>query len=141
MPRWREGAPLVDLALRGGRALSPAGAAGERSEGSTGELTVTQPLGALDAFAGFSTPVRLTHAGGRSRSAFAGVTWYATPRTRLEFAAERAVDQVPATIDRTLTLRILHATPGKFRVAAWTTRALDDPASPWRVGAGCEFAV
>ena len=140
VPRWSEGAPVVDLTLRSWRAMPHVGISAERRDGSAGELLVTQPLGAIDAFAGFSTSMGFANAASRGRSAFAGVTWYAARRTRLELVADRAEDAATATVDRTLTLRILHTAAGNARIAAWTTRALDDPTGAWRVGAGLEIA-
>jgi len=141
VPRWSEGAPLVDLALRSWRAPSRVGTPGERSDGSVAELVVTQPLRAVDAFVGLSTPVTLANTASRWRSAFAGVTWYAAQGTRLEFVADRGEETATARIDRTITLRIVHAVAARnVRVAAWTTRALDDRTDAWQVGAGLEIS-
>jgi hypothetical protein len=141
MPRWSEGAPLVDLALRSWRAPSRVGTPGEQRDGSVAELVVTQPLGAVDTFIGFSTPVTLANVASRWRSAFAGVTWYAAQGTRLEFVADRGEEAATARIDRTITLRFVHAVAGRnTRVSAWTTRALDDRTNAWQVGAGFDIA-
>jgi hypothetical protein len=141
VPRWSKGAPLVDLALRSWRASPRVGTSGERRDGSIAELVVTQPLGVVDTFIGFSTPITLANGGSRWRSAFAGLTWYAAQGTRLEFVADRGEEAATARIDRTITLRIVHAVPARnARVAAWTTRALDDRNDAWQVGAGFEFA-
>lgn len=141
VPRWSEGAPFVDLALRSWRAPSRVGTTGEWRDGSAAELVVTQPLGAVDTFIGFSTPVTLANDASRWRSVFAGVTWYAAQGTRLELVADRGEEASTATIDRTITLRIVHAVAARnSRVAAWTTRALDDRTDAWRIGAGFEIA-
>ena len=128
-----EGAPLVDLALRGWRTSPRVGTPGARSGGSVAELVVTQPLGAIDTFIGYSTPVALGNAASGWRSTFAGVTWYVAQGTRLEFVADRGAAAATAGIDRTMTLRIVHAVPARnARVAAWTTRALDDRVDGWQ---------
>ena len=140
VPRWSEGAPLVDLALRGWRAPSRVATPGERRDGAVAELVVTQPLGTIDTFLGYSAPVRQAQDASRWRSAFAGVTWYAARGTRLDLVADRGVDATTAAIDRTLTLRLAHATAARSaRVAAWTTRALDDRTAPWQIGAGFDI--
>ena len=139
VPRWSEGAPLVDLALRSWRVPSRVATPGERRDGAAAELVVTQPLGSVDTFAGYSTPLTQAQDASRWRSAFAGVTWYAARGTRLELIADRSVETSTATIDRTLTLRLVHATAARgTRIAAWTTRALDDRGVPWQIGAGLE---
>ncbi len=139
-PRWGEGAPLVDLALRQWRAPSRAETGGEQRAGTVAELVVTQPLGPFDTFAGYSVPVMSTNGSGQWRSTFAGVTWYAAPGTRLELIADRGVETTSARLDRTLTLRVAHATAARsMRIATWTTRALDDRTDPWQVGAGLEI--
>ncbi len=141
VPRWSGDAPLVDLALRGWRAPPGGGTAGERGDGAVAELVVTQPLGSVDTFVGISTQAMRAGAGARGRAAFAGVTWQAAPATRLEFVAERGEEAASVGIDRTITLRILHAVPARgARAAAWATRALDDRVDAWRVGAGIEIA-
>jgi len=140
LPRWSESAPLVDLALRSWRAPSRVGSAGARRDGSVAELVVTQPLGAVDTFIGFSAPVTLANVTSRWRSAFAGVTWYAAQGTRVELVADRGVEATTAAIDRTITLRFVHALAERnTRFAAWTTRALDDRSDAWQVGAGFEI--
>lgn len=133
VPRLGNGAPLVEMALRNWRTSSRAGLAGE--------LVVTQPLGAVDAFIGYSTPFTRMDASGGWRSAFAGATWYVAQATRLEFVADRGESVSTARIDRTMTLRVVHATPSRdARFTAWTTRALDDPRDAWQVGIGVEVA-
>ena len=140
VPRWSEGAPLVDLALRSWRAPSRVATPGERRDGTVAELVVTQPLGTIDTYLGYSTPVTQADAATRWRSAFAGVTWYAARGTRLDLVADRGVETSTAAIDRTLTLRLVHATAARStRVAAWTTRALDDRTDPWQIGAGLDI--
>lgn len=140
VPRWSEGAPLVDLALRSWRAPSRVAAPGERRDGTVAELVVTQPLGTIDMYAGYSTPVTQADTATHWRSAFAGVTWYAARGTRLDLVADRGVETSTALIDRTLTLRLVHATAARStRVAAWTTRALDDRTDPWQIGAGFDI--
>lgn len=140
-PRWSEGAPLVDLALRSWRTPSRVATPGERRDGTVAELVVTQPLGTIDMYAGYSTPVTQADTTSRWRSAFAGVTWYAAQGTRLDLVADRSVETSTAAIDRTLTLRLVHATAARStRVAAWTTRALDDRTDPWQIGAGFDVA-
>ena len=141
VPRWSEDAPLFDLSLRSWRGSLRVGTSDPRRDGSVAELVATQPLGAVDAFVGYSTPVALGNAASGWRSAFAGVTWYVAQRTRLEFVADRGQSASTAALDRTLTLRIVHAMPARnARFAAWTTRALDDRADGWQVGAGFEIA-
>ena len=141
VPRWSEGAPLVDLSLRSWRGSSRVGTTDARRDGSVAELVATQPLGPVDTFVGYSTPVALGNAASGWRSAFAGVTWYVAQGTRLEFVADRGQSASTAAIDRTLTLRIVHAMPARnARFATWTTRALDDRANAWQVGAGFEIA-
>jgi hypothetical protein len=141
VPRWSQGAPLVDLALRSWRAPPRVATTGERRDGSVAEMVITQPLGAVDAFAGFSTPVPLANAASRWRSAFAGATWYAAQRTRFELIADRGEEVATATIDRTITLRFVHAAAASnARFAAWTTRALDRRADAWQAGVGLDVA-
>jgi hypothetical protein len=141
VPRWSEGAPLVDLSLRSWRGSSRVGTPEARRDGSVAELVATQPLGSVDTFVGYSTPVALGNAASGWRSTFAGVTWYVTQGTRVEFVADRGQSVSTAAIDRTLTLRIVHATTARnARFAAWTTRALDDRVDTWQVGAGLEIA-
>ncbi len=140
VPRWSEGAPLVDLALRSWRAPSRVAVPGERRDGTVAELVVTQPLGTIDMYAGYSTPVTQADTATRWRSAFAGVTWYVARGTRLDLVADRGVETSTAAIDRTLTLRLVHATAARStRVAAWTARALDDRTDPWQIGAGLDI--
>ncbi len=140
IPRWSEGAPLVDLALRSWRAPSRAATPGERRDGTVAELVVTQPLGTIDAYLGYSTPVTQAQDANHWRAAFAGVTWFAARGTRIDFIADHGVQTATAAIDRTLTLRLVHATAARgARVAAWTTRALDDRTDPWQVGAGFDI--
>ena len=132
--------PLIDLGLRSWRAPSRVATPGERRDGTLAELVVTQPLGTIDTYLGYSTPVMHADAASRWRSAFAGVTWYAAPGTRLDLTADRGVETSTATIDRTITLRLVHATAARrMRVAAWTTHALDDRTDPWQVGAGFDI--
>ena len=141
VPRWSEGAPLVDLSLRSWRGPSHVGTPDARRNGSVAELVATQPFGSVDTFVGYSTPVALGNSASGWRSAFAGVTWYMEQGTRLEFVADRSQSASTAAIDRTLTLRIVHAMPARnARFAAWTTRALDDRVDTWQVGAGFEIA-
>ena len=141
VPRWSEGAPLVNLALRSWRAPSRVGTTGERRNGSAAELVVTQRQGVVDTFIGFSMPVTLANAASHWRSAFAGVTWYAAQGTRLELVADRGEEATTAAIERTITLRFVHAVAGRnTRVSAWTTRALDDRTNAWQVGAGFDIA-
>jgi hypothetical protein len=141
LPRWRDGFPFVDLTLRGWRGAPISDTRGEHQDGSGAELVVTQTLGAVDALLGYSTPVSLVRRTGGWRSTFAGLTWYAARGTRLEVVADRAQDVTTATIDRTITLRLLHGTSDRSgRVTAWAIRALDDRATAWQFGAGFEVA-
>lgn len=140
VPRWSEGAPLVDLALRSWHAPSRVASPGERRGGTIAELVVTQSLGAVDTYLGYSAPVMPAQDASRWRTTFAGVTWYATRDTRLDLVLERGMETSTAAIDRTLTLRLAHATAARgTRIATWTTRALDDRSDPWQVGAGFEI--
>jgi hypothetical protein len=141
VPRGSDGAPLVDLALRSWRAPTQGAMAGGRRDGTVAELVVTQPVGTMDTFLGYSTPVTQAQAASPWRSTFAGITWYAAPGTRFDLVADRGVDTTTATIDRTLTLRLAHVTAARnTRFTAWTTRAIDDRRDPWQVGGGIEVA-
>lgn len=140
VPRWSEDAPLVDLAVRSWRAPSRVAVPGERRDGTVAEVLVTQPLGTIDTYVGYSTPVAQADTATRWRSAFAGVTWYAARGTRLDLIVDRGVETSTATIDRTLTLRFVHATATRStRLAVWSTRALDDRSDPWQIGAGFDI--
>ena len=140
VPTWSEGAPLIDLGLRSWRMPSRVATPGERRDGTLAELVVTQLLGTVDTYLGYSTPVMQADAASHWRSTFAGVTWYAAPGTRIDLVADRGVQTSTATIDRTITLRLVHATPARgTRVAAWTTHAFDDRTDPWQVGAGFDI--
>jgi hypothetical protein len=140
VPQWSEGAPIVDLALRSWRAPARFATPGEPRDGTVAEFVVTQPLGSVDAYLGYSTPVTQAQDASRWRSAFAGLTWYAARGTRLDLVLDRGVETSTAAIDHTLTLRLAHATAARgTRIAAWTTRALDDRSDPWQVGAGFDI--
>jgi len=140
VPRWSGGAPLIDLALRSWRAPSRLATPAEQRDGTVAELVVTQPLGAVDAYLGYSTSVTQAQDASHWRSTFAGITWYAARGTHLDLVLDRGVETSTAAIDRTLTLRFAHATAARgTRIAAWTTRALDDRGDPWRIGAGFDI--
>ncbi len=141
IPRWHTDAPFVDLTLRSWRSTTALSNSHGRATGSAAELAVTHPLGPVDAYYGYSTPLASFGAQGIWRSAFAGLSWQAAQGTTLEFVADRGTETATGAIDRLLTLRILHAATARgIRFAAWTTRAVDDRADAIRVGIGLDYA-
>ena len=142
VPQWRDDAPLIDLTLRSWHAAPlEVRSSNERGTGSTAGLTVTQPLGSIDAMLGYAVPVASSYTGGNWRSTFAGFAWHSGRGTTLEFIADRGVEATTGAIDRTLTLKISHVLPARgARLAAWSTRALDDPADRMRIGVGLDLA-
>jgi hypothetical protein len=142
VPRWIDGGPIVDVTVESRHAVPRAGTAGGTADGASALLAATQPIGAVDAIAGLSMPLPLASAGGASRwqSVFVGATWYAAPGMRVEFVADRGMEVASARVDRTLTLKLVHAPGRGARIAAWVTRALDDRSSAVQAGAGIEFA-
>jgi len=139
LPRWHGQAPFIDLALRSWRTPLRDPAARDSGAGSSAVLVVTQPLRSFDAIFGYSMPMTSFAGDGIWRSAFAGLAWHAAPATTFELIADRGVERTTGALDRSLTLRIAHATPARAgRVSAWATRAVDDPTDAWRVGVGLE---
>lgn len=140
IPRWHDEAPFVDIAVRSWQSALRDTAARDARAGSTAVLVMTQPLGSFDAILGYSMPLTSSSQGdGIWRSTFAGLAWHTGPATTLEITADRGIETTTGALDRSLTLRIAHATPARAaRLSAWATRAVDDPVDAWRIGVGFE---
>ena len=95
----------------------------------------------VETFAGYSDAGR---AGAGARAAGARRS-PASPGTRREAPASSSSSIAvwrasTATIDRTLTLRLVQATAAhSARITVWTIRALDDRTDPWQIGAGLDI--
>ena len=142
VPRWIDGGPIVDLTVESRHASLRPGNADGSGDGASAHLAATQPVGVGDVGAGVSMPLPLASAGGASgwQSSYAGATWRAAEGMRISLIADRGVEVASARVDRTLTLKIVHAGARGVRIAAWATRALDDPGNARQVGAGVAYA-
>ena len=141
IPRWHAGAPFIDVGFRRWSMDPLLTSDGERATGTTAKVAFAQPVGSMDALFGFSTPVGFSGSQSAWTSAYAGLAWHAGPGTRWEFIADRSVQSSSGLVDRTISVRLVHAAPSRnVRFGAWTTRSLDNHSDSTRLGAGIDYS-
>jgi hypothetical protein len=141
IPRWHEDAPLVDVTVRNWRPPLRTSAGRASATGSAATASVTHFVGPFEASYGYTTPLASASAPEKWRSAFAGISWRSATGATIEFVADRGRDAATGQVDRTFTLRLLHAgTVRGLRLAAYATFAPDDPTGARRAGVGIDYA-